>query len=318
LNRIGTAGLAVIAPTAGGSIDLRGPNLEISPLIINGINLSGGVGDLGLLQEGGDGGFLLAGRVTSPILDGIVVKAPILATTGVNSLAVTHGGVGGTVQLVSEKEIVVNSLIQVSDKFNGQKSRAGGNIRLGSRSSGLAIKVSNSAEILSLLANQAPGAGGTITFAAPNGSIEVSDSTVQADRGTVAMTSVAANGTITLQNSTISADVVKVGAFGANGELRIGGGTITADTALKLYAGGTDGTIRFTDHVNLQGASVKTIAGRTVTIDSGKIVTIGGSAPAKVFTDVPNYTGSGGNGSTTGKFGGQGATTRPFGNLPAF
>ena len=55
-----------------------------------------------------------------------------------------------------------------------------------------------------------------------------------------------------------------------------------------------------------------------MTIDNGKTVTIGGSAPANVYTSNPNYTGSGGNGSKTGTFAGQGAVTRPLGNRPGF
>jgi hypothetical protein len=47
-----------------------------------------------------------------------------------------------------------------------------------------------------------------------------------------------------------------------------------------------------------------------VTIDNTKTVTIGGSTKAQVYADKANYTGSGGNGSTTGKFGGAGATTQ--------
>jgi len=319
LNRIGLAGLATIAPTAGGSVELRGPKLEIGTLSINGVNLSGGSGAVGVLQEGGNGGFLLAGTAKAPITGEITVRAPILATTGANSLSVTHGGIGGTVQLVSDGEVVVKNRILVSDKAAGQKSRAGGSVLLESRlANGTAIKVKNSAEILSLLATQAPGAGGTITFSAPNGGVEVSDATVQADRGTVAITSGGASDRTDIINSTIRGDIVKIGAFGAKGELRIGGGTISADTALKLYAGGTDGRVRFIDNVTLGGEGLKTIAGRTVSIDNNKTVTIGGSQPAAVFTDVPNYTGSGGNGSSTGSFGGKGATTKPFGSRPAF
>ena len=76
--------------------------------------------------------------------------------------------------------------------------------------------------------------------------------------------------------------------------------------------------MRFTDNVTLGGNSTKTIAGMTVAIDSGKIVTVGGPAPANVFTNNPNYTGSGGNGTSSGAFGGQGAITKPFIQKPAF
>jgi len=76
--------------------------------------------------------------------------------------------------------------------------------------------------------------------------------------------------------------------------------------------------IVFTDNVTLSGNSVKQIAGDTVTINNGKVVTVQGPAPVNVFTDHPNYTGFGGNGSTTGTFAGKGATTQPLNAAPGF
>ena len=80
--------------------------------------------------------------------------------------------------------------------------------------------------------------------------------------------------------------------------------------------GGSNGKVNFNDNVTLSGSSVKTIAGNTVTISNGKIVNVQGNGPARVFTNNPNYTGSGGNASTTGRFGGTGATTQPFSDRP--
>ena len=70
--------------------------------------------------------------------------------------------------------------------------------------------------------------------------------------------------------------------------------------------------------MTLSGNSAKTIAANTVTINNGKIVTILGLAPANVFTNNPNYTGFGGNASTTGTFAGQGANTHPFSGAPGY
>ncbi|MEO5720178.1 MAG: hypothetical protein ABIR71_01750 [Chthoniobacterales bacterium] len=70
--------------------------------------------------------------------------------------------------------------------------------------------------------------------------------------------------------------------------------------------------MNFTDNVTLSGNSLKTIAADTVNIFNGKVVTVNGNAPANVFTNNPNYTGFGGNGSTTGTFGDLGATTQPL------
>ena len=132
-------------------------------------------------------------------------------------------------------------------------------------------------------------------------------------------------GTFTLNNATIAADIVKVGVFGNNGTLRIGGGIggiISANTLLHLYAPApppNGGIIDFVSSVTLNSsATAAVIAANTVTIENGVFVTIVGTSPASVFTNVPNYNGSGGNKSTTGMFVGAGATTQPLGGQPPF
>ena len=136
--------------------------------------------------------------------------------------------------------------------------------------------------------------------------------TATADHGLVDINNTGNGGKVTLTGATLHGDVVKVGALGANGTLVVDGANISADSAIKLYAGGSNGTVQFKDNVTLSGTSVKTIYGQTVTISNGKIVTVLGPGPANVFTNVPNYTGFGGNGSTSGTFAGQGATTQPL------
>ncbi len=259
---------------------------------------------------------------------------PISADTGKNSKAGMTGGNGGTVDVTTTGAITVNSKVKVSstetssnqaDNTAGRASRNGGNIKLTSKkTNGVAIAINNSGELLSLLNAAGPGSGGKITFTSSGGAINVNGGRIQADKGTVDIRNNGAAGAVTLTNANIRGDVVKVGALGANGQLLIGGGTINADTMLKLYGGsGTSGLVRFTDNVNLGGNSTKIIAGKTVTIDNTKTVTIGGSRAAQVYADTANFTGSGGNGKTTGKFGGAGASTQkltgPLGsNAPGF
>ena len=91
-------------------------------------------------------------------------------------------------------------------------------------------------------------------------------------------------------------------------------------TCLKLYAPGSNGTIDFVANVTLSNqSSAVLIAANKVIISNGVVVTIGGgTSPASVFTNIANYTGSGGNGSTTGMFGGNGATTSPLSSAPPF
>ena len=127
------------------------------------------------------------------------------------------------------------------------------------------------------------------------------------------------NGSITFSNASAHADVLKAGVFGANGTLNIGGGTLSADTTLKLYAPGSNGQLNFLSNVTLDGNSKKILAANSVTIFNNVVVTIGGEAPADVYTNNANYTGFGGNGSTTGTFAGAGANRpQPLSDAPPF
>jgi hypothetical protein len=127
------------------------------------------------------------------------------------------------------------------------------------------------------------------------------------------------NGAITFNNASAHADILKAGVFGANGVLNIGGGMLSADSMLKLYAPGSNGQLNFISNVTLDGNSKKILAANSVTIFDNVVVTIGGKAAADVYTNHPNYTGSGGNGSTTGTFAGAGANRpQPLSEAPPF
>jgi len=127
------------------------------------------------------------------------------------------------------------------------------------------------------------------------------------------------DGTITFNNATAHADVLKVGALGTNGVLRIGGGMLSADTTLELYASGSNGQLNFVSNVTLGGNSAKILAANSVTIFDNIVVTIGGPNPAQVYTNNANYTGFGGNGTTTGTFAGAGANNPlPLDQAPPF
>lgn len=219
-----------------------------------------------------------------------------------------------------------------------RRSNSGGKINLQSGAVGtvalpsVAINVTNTSALLSLLDSASTGPGGKITILATgaNSSVNVSGpvefagpppTTILADGGTVDIRHTGDNGLINVSNVNMRADVVKIGALGNNGVLNIGGGTITANTILKLYATGSNGAINFIADATLTGASIKTIAASTVTVFDNVVVTIGGAKPADVYTSTPNYSmGNGGNGSTTGQFtlsggGGSGVVTH-IGPIP--
>jgi len=127
------------------------------------------------------------------------------------------------------------------------------------------------------------------------------------------------NGAITFNNASAHADILKAGVFGANGVLNIGGGTLSADTTLKLYAPGGNGQLNFISNVTLGGDSKKILAANSITIFNNVVVTIGGELAAEVYTNNANYTGFGGNNSTTGTFAGAGANSpQPLSEAPPF
>jgi hypothetical protein len=140
------------------------------------------------------------------------------------------------------------------------------------------------------------------------------------DVGGTFLTLIDGDGAITLNNATAHADVLKVGALGTNGVLNIGGSTLSADTVLQLYASGSNGRINFVSNVTLNSENSVIIAANAVTINNSVVVTITGDdgVDASVFTNVPNYTGAGGNGSTSGVFAGNGAQTQPLDQAPPF
>jgi FecR protein len=128
------------------------------------------------------------------------------------------------------------------------------------------------------------------------------------------------NGIIAFNNASVHAEVLKAGVFGTNGVLNIGGGNLSANTTLELYArGSSGGQLNFTSDVALGGNSTKILAADSVTIFNGVTVTIDGPNRADVYTNNANYARSdGGNGSTSGTFAGGANNPQPLNTAPPF
>jgi hypothetical protein len=341
------------ALTSTGGINFNGPDLTGGFGPFDGGQLTINVGSLTFASSGADiqgpvtfngGGTNTAaaagsGGVFNVNATGVIsIGSPIQATTGLQPDAAAPSGTGGTVNLISSGgSIGVSAPITVSSAdastgANRRRSAAGGNINLQSNAgTGVAINVTSTGQLLSLLDAAAPGPGGKITIlaTAADSAINVTGDpgsagappadTIRADRGSVDIRHTGAAGTIALSDAQIAADIVKVGALGNAGTLTIGGGRISADTILKLYAPGPNGSITFIANVSLAGNSTKIIAANTITINDRVQVDIGGKNPAQVFTNRANYTGFGGNGTTTGTFTGAGAQDpQPLANAPPF
>jgi hypothetical protein len=139
------------------------------------------------------------------------------------------------------------------------------------------------------------------------------------DAGGTFLAMIDGNGTITFNSATAHADVLKAGVFGANGVLNIDGGTLSADTTLKLYAPGSNGQLNFVSSVTLGGTGAKILAANSVTILPSVVVFIGGSTPADVYTNHANYSNFGGTVPTNGIFAGAGASLpQALSSAPAF
>jgi FecR protein len=141
------------------------------------------------------------------------------------------------------------------------------------------------------------------------------------DAGGTFLAEIDGSGTITFNNASVHANVLQVGALGTNGVLNIGGGgTLSADTTLKLYALGSNGMLNFVGNVTLSSGTAANLAASTITIQPSFVVTIAGNGgAANVYTTNPNYAGFGGNNPANGTFGGNGANRpQPLANAPSF
>ena len=218
------------------------------------------------------------------------------------------GAIGGIAEIdVNAASITANSLVTQIDNTGGSiGASTEGGATINMNVSGSAT-VTNNATFQILGSDGAVG-GAAITF---NGG--------SYDAGGTFLTFIDQDGTITFNNVGANAAVFKAGVFGTNGVLNVGGGDLSAATTLKLYAPGSNGQLNFVSNVTLGGNSAKILAANSVTIFNNIVVTIGGPNPADVFTNNANYTGFGGNGTTTGTFAGAGANNpQPLANAPPF
>ncbi len=332
-------------PFDGGQLTINVPSLTIGPSAADNIQgtvtFNGGASTSNAIPAGNGGIF------TVNATGAITVSSPIQATTGLQPDASEPTGAGGTVNLNSTGgTISVNSPITVSSADATavppgprRKSRAGGNINLKSDApTGVAINVSSTGQLLSLLDAAAVGPGGKITILATgaNSRLQITGDpgvpgkppadTIRSDKagGYVDIRHTGAAGTITMTNAQIAGDIVKVGALGANGSLTIGGGRIDANTILKLYATGANGSLIFVSNVVLNLNSTNAldriiIAGNSVTVQNNVVVAIGSPAGMSRTADVyvPNMAGAnysnfnGGNNTTSGMFIIDGTQTSP-------
>lgn len=253
-----------------------------------------------------------AGNIGGNAIIDFAAKGDINTTTAAFGLFNSDTGVEGnpgsigsaaTINLATGGDLTTNVLVGFIDNQN--EGSIGGEASLN-------LNVGGDATIITDATFEIRGSDGA-------GSAAININGGNYDAGGTFRAFIDGDGTIAFNNTNVHADVLKAGALGANGVLNIGGGILSADTELKLYASGSNGQLNFVSNVTLGGNSAKILAADAVTIFNGVVVTIGGTNPADVYTNNANYTGSGGNDSTTGTFAGAGANSpQPLPSAPPF
>jgi hypothetical protein len=319
----------------GGDLVINANSLSFGPMgnIVGRVSFNGA--DSSPTLAAGDGGSFVVNTTGA-----IAVDSAIEATTGRVQSSQGPTGTGGSVELNSTSgSVSVSARMEVSSAEAAttaprRRSARGGNIRLSSgraatpTARAVAINLSNSSQLLALLDAAAPGPGGTITLVATGADTDVNvNGRSEATRGTVDIRHQGARGRVNIggtnasgNTATLSADVVRAGAFGANGQLNVGNSTVSADSLIRLYATGSNGELNFVANTTLSSGRAIDLAAGTVTIQPNVIVTIAGNAgPANVYTSNPNYSGFGGTNPMNGTFGGNGANTpQPLSAAPPF
>lgn len=330
LGLIGVNGVTSGAP--GGSLTFNGLDLLFLATKAGSINLAGNLSfqnlsTLGIYARGQGSNLTLASPISGVTNLILAAENDLQIATNLNAFSSLTVNAGGD---LSSKGTLAFA-VQNTSPGNAALDVTAGNINATSLST--VINDSQGGSIGgSTTINVAVAGNAAITRDATfqiNGSDTAASAAININGGNYSsggtfLGSIDGNGIFTLNRATIAADIVRVGVFGNNGTLRIGGGSISANALLHLYAPGSNGTVDFVSNVTLNTSNaIPAIVANTVTIENGVVVTVnatndGVPFPADVFTNVPNYTGSGGNGSTTGTFAGNGATTQPFGQAPPF
>ncbi|MFZ5807241.1 MAG: FecR domain-containing protein [Verrucomicrobiota bacterium] len=189
------------------------------------------------------------------------------------------------------------------------------------------ISINNSSQLQALAS---ASAAGHILVEAQSGQIEFDpvsgDPTLEAQgtNSTIEVINYGSTGNITMNSgaytTSLTADILKVGALGAQGQINIGKTHMTASQLMKIYGGSSSGGVTFTANTTLDGAGAKMIRGYTVQINNTVTVTANGGH-LTIYTTNANYSGGGGSGGSYGSLTGSAvdaSTTQPLASAPAF
>lgn len=137
---------------------------------------------------------------------------------------------------------------------------------------------------------------GSLKVIAEGGGISIKDSFLYANTGsngnsTLEIKNNGSNGQIAITNSALSAQILKIGAIGADGTVTINTSAqaLNASNIMKIYGGsGTNGKVLFTGTNTINGDAVKHIAAYTVEVaSSGSLSVIDGAV--HIYANQHNY-----------------------------
>ncbi len=306
-----------------------------------GANLTLSVGGNLVTDQGGDT-TLFVNNDINHVVNGANIAATITGNLSTDNLRVNLLNGGGEIDTGGNVNLDVSGNITTHGDATVEILNNGGTIGSGASLTVMATNVSVGGNLTALIDNSSGGQIGsaaTINYDVSGNATVANDATFEIlgsdgvasgaainfnggsyTVGGTFLSTIDGNGTIKFANTNVTADTVKVGVFGSNGTLMISGGTLSANTLMKLYATGSSGTIDFTANVTLTcKAAALILAANTITINDNVVVTIAGSFQASVYANIANYSGSGGNGTTTGTFAGAGASNpQSLGNAPPF
>jgi quercetin dioxygenase-like cupin family protein len=256
-------------------------------------NEGGQIGDNAIITLAAPGNIIAAGDLSLDILN-----EP-------NGESGSPGAIGGAATIaVNARNITANSLTAEIDNSGG--GAIGGGAVVAMNVSGKATVTTDAT--LAILGSVGAAAAAVLV----NGGSYTAGGTF--------LGFIDGDGAITFNNASVHANALNAGVFGSNGVLRIGGGSLSADSVLKLYAPGSNGQLNFVSNVTLSSGTAMDLAANTITIQPSVLVTIAGTGgAANIYTNNANYSGFGGTNPSNGTFGGNGANPpQPLANAPAF
>jgi ferric-dicitrate binding protein FerR (iron transport regulator) len=193
--------------------------------------------------------------------------------------------VAASVDINARRDVNVSSVSGIG-ALDRVRITAGRNVNI---TGGTTIFVGDSEELW-LLSQTGPA---SLEVLAQNGSITMDG--VSVDAGVIDLQS--QRGNITLANTVMSADAIKARTLAPDGTIVISGSTLDASNLIRLYANGSNGSVRFTGPSSSLSAGLIDIAGKTVTIDAGTQVQVNGNL--RVFTDNAQFSNAGATGRGT-------------------